>query len=88
MNSHFLIISFESLVLSKWELGIYQCILWQTCLTYFGFNYEGLKLVKDPFKILSKGWQKIQKVAYDWARNMASPCASYCAFCKIIVLKG
>ena len=50
------LISFESQVLSKWNLVEHWCAVWQIFLTSFWLNAGDWKLVPSPFMILIK-WQ-------------------------------
>ena len=54
MEVTLMLISFESYVISKWNLGRYWCAAWQTFLTWFWLNAGDWKLVPGPVMILLK----------------------------------
>ena len=54
MEVTLMLISFESLVLSKWNLVKYLCAAWKTFLTCFWLNAGDWKLIPGPFMILLK----------------------------------
>ena len=59
MEVTLVLISFESYVLSKWNLVKYECAVWQTFLACFWLNAGGWKLVPGSFTILLKWHSEI-----------------------------